>query len=195
MKQNWIFACVVSGVMVFALPVWAENSESKTANVKYEKQSTFICNKQEFQIPPYFPFGDKFVYNNKPPASDLYLTARENECTPDHFNAVLGLDPYCNGANICIKSSFSYSKIGTDLRQNLQYAFSRYTKEVELDKGKIGYFVPSVCYAYCNTARLIWFNYDYNKDEIYIISTKNANTQKTIDELVKSANSYINNQK
>jgi hypothetical protein len=200
-KQNWVLVLFASVAMVFMSPVWAEDIESKSANVKYEKQTTLTCNKQEFQIPPYFPFGDKFsrkdgkqLYDNKPFPVDLYLTAQENECTPDYFNIVLGLGPYCSGAHICIDSSFAYSKVGTNILENMDGALLLNLKEVELDKNKNGYFVPSQCHVYCSTAKLIWF--DYDKLRIFIISTKNpGNDKKVIGELVKSANSYINNQK
>ncbi len=199
-KQNWLLVFVASVAMsfvstTFAAEIIAEDEYTKgLINEEYNKQTVFTCNKQKFQIPPYFPFGDKFVYNNKPPASDLYLTAQEKYCTPDYFNVILGLSPNCMGQNICINGSFSYSKVVSSVINEIRSAFSIYTKEIELNKNLIGYFVPSQCDLYCSTARLIWF--DYNVNKIFIISTKNPqNTQKVIDELVKSANSYINSQK
>ncbi len=199
MKTHLITLISLSTIISFASPLYASENAThdeftkRLINERYNKQTTFTCNKQDFQIPPYFPFSKEFTYNNKKPASNLYLTAQENECGSDYFHVVLGLDADCLGQNICVEGSFSYSKVGVSILENIEGAFSLHEKELELQNNKIGYLIPSKCHTFCSTAKLIWFDYDTQR--IYILSTKNPqNSKQVVDELVKAANSYISSQ-
>lgn len=186
MKLTLILVGFIVGLTQPVLAV--EFKEPIFVNEIYNKQSTFTCNKQKFKIPAYFPHQDKFSYNNKPPSSDLYLTTMDSECSTKHFRIVLGLGENCAGQNVCVNSVFEYREFRREEAGWVEDALLAYKAEIELDKDIRGYFIPSRCYAYCNTAKLIWFN----ENKVFIVSSKIDNSKSSIDELIKSANSYIN---
>ncbi len=196
-KSNCIYLLVyIVGIILLAFnSSFAAELETELVNKKYEKQGTFTCNKHKFKIPLYFPNGDNFVYNNKPPASDLYLTANEKECKPDNFRVILGLDPDCNGSNVCLNAEFSYRKIG-NISEAIDSDLLSNAKKVKLSKKLVGYFRPSECGANCSPASITWFTNQMDNHKIFIIETRSiGDSKKVIIELVKSANSYINSQK
>ncbi len=58
---------------------------------------------------------------------------------------------------------------------------------VTLSRGISGFYIPSFCYAYCNDAKIVWQQGEY---QYYVARSKGG----TLKELVKIANSAIENQ-
>ncbi len=188
------FLILIIAFIVLPLTVcsnsFAENNEQGVRNVLYKKQATIACNKQEFRIPPYFPNGDKFSYNNKPPASNLYMISNDNVCNNNNLSVGINLGDDCSGQSDCAVADFSYGNTSDKAWTYIKTVFSTYFKEIKLDKNLMGYFVPAKCYASCNMAQLFWFT----EDKVFVLSTMIANDEIALKELIKSANSYINNQ-
>lgn len=152
---------------------------------KYTGQNELSCNGNKYNIPTYFPLNDKLSLISE---SDFYLGAIESECSDDAVHLYLGLGKNCTGANTCTHATFSYSKVSEAIQSRLYSSLNVYTKKIELVNDQVGYFVPPQCNAYCDEAKIIWFKPNY----IFIIGLKTAQkNQETIDELTKSANSYI----
>lgn len=182
MRIKLIFVFLALCGFLFTVPVFAD--DPVLISVPYTKQTSFKCGDTDIKIPPYFPNMDRMSLEN------LFLTAYENECKKDSFEIILGIGEDCGGQNMCIVGSFSSDILGEGVSSGLYAAFAAYTKEIELaDDREAGFFAPSQCFAYCNEAQLIWMD---RNQRINIIGYKGPNSQETIDQLVKAANSYIN---
>lgn len=161
----------------------ASDDVSDIAAVRYEGQSKFSCNKIEFQIPTYLPYMRKWSSNDH----DLHLTAPARECSSETLHMIIGKTPDCLGQNFCTEASFYFSKIGESPREHVSSYLLAYAQDIKLHKNITGYFVPSRCFSYCNEAKLVWFS----DGILFEIGTHSNNSNETKDELVKSANSYI----
>lgn len=157
--------------------------EPKVTTVNYERQSSFTCNGLTFKIPPYFPYADKYGQNTYLSTVDKY------DCNLEHIRIDHGLDHGCT-SHVCTQGSFTRIK-SSEATGLLETVLDIYAKKVELSKKIDGYLIPSQCGAHCDEDKLVWYDNDY----LFMIGSKFKESDKTISELIKSANSYIDQEK
>jgi hypothetical protein len=152
-------------------------SESKV----YEQDASVACGGKTYPIPTYFPYMDLYAKEG------IYLAA---DCDNSSLNVYLGLSEGCKGENICGIASFSFNIVNDRLTSILDTAFTKTAKKIVFDGTQEGYFLPSICYTYCNEMYIVWFDGLH----AYIIGSK---TSKSFDEdakeLKKSIESYVSN--
>lgn len=159
--------------------------EPELVNELYTGQTTFVCNGHVFKIPSYFPYQKKWPeWKNQ----KFYLTANKDDCDNQKFLFSLGTVPNCNIYHTCTNVIFAHyqNKKAKFIKEEI---IKNSLRKVMINKNFVGYFSPATCGANCNNSSLYWFD----DSSAYIVETKNPHdTPETVDELVKSANSYIN---
>ncbi|TAE84130.1 MAG: hypothetical protein EAY76_00365 [Alphaproteobacteria bacterium] len=159
----------------------AKDSATKSHKVskKYEGEKEVVCGGKTYKIPLYLPYEDTLTKTN------IYLDA---ECTESRFVVYWGFAEGCYGRNVCSIASFSYEKISNYIAHRINLALNNKRKNIEIDDMVTGYYVPSVCYAYCNEMSVLWLDAEH----IYIIGSKmHKGFAMDSQELKKSALSYI----
>jgi hypothetical protein len=188
MNSSWQFcksAVLLISIIAFGGAVNAE--EFQFISHKYMRQTTFVCNGQKFKL-PIFPYMDKSFDS---PESNAYLITTKKACSPEYFSVGIGLGKDCNGAHICEQGSFAFSKADGILKHDIQRIHYATTHTVALTQGLEGYFVSPTCGSYCGAAKLIWLR----DGIIYEITSEwVSDDPKGIQELIESANSYIDSE-
>lgn len=168
---------------VLALAALLACSNSGNADQAESEQANYaLCDEDKLIMPPYLPF-----VKNEDIGKSLFFSVMP-ECQKDNFEVIVGLVPDCMGQNVCSHGSFSIHPISSSVRSEFTRVLSQSYKEVRLENMTYGYYVPSTCAAYCNESKLIWFK----EGRMHTVGTKqfhNENT--TLNELIKSSNSYI----
>lgn len=169
------------------MPVAIAQEDGTLVSEQYTGQNMFKCNGHDFKIPSYFGYASKLSSDN------VFITAYEKQCTLESFKVFLGIGADCGGQDFCLQGSFSSTLSGNNSYPSdlLSKTLSLYAKKVELSRHIKGYFIPSECFAYCNEAQLAW----YHRDRVFVIGSHHDNSQETVDELVRAANSYIDMEK
>ena len=163
------------------MPAAMAQEDGTLVSEQYTGQNTFKCNGHDFKVPSYFP------YVNKWPGSAVRLTALEKWCSEDKFQVTLGIGNTCPENFLCDDASFSISA-NSAASEIFEKTLSVYASKVSLAKNIHGYLIPSVCGANCDDTQLVWFV----EGRIFIIGSHyTTSDQETLNELTKSANSYI----
>ena len=92
---------------------------------------------------------------------------------------------------MCVVLQVFFDKtIDDSFSSELEMGFAAAAKEIKLSKKLSGYFLPTKCYSYCNSTKIIWFD----NGRFYLISSKSTQeTQENIDDLKKSVELYLSN--
>jgi hypothetical protein len=119
----------------------------------------------------------------------IYLTiSNDKPANEKNIHVEFGLKEGCFGQNVCDFATYAVEVISPQLLSNLMLSFEVSAIKVVLQGNIEGYYFPSKCYAYCNEAKLFWFN----RGRIYMIGTKfGADNTDAIKQLKDSANSFI----
>jgi hypothetical protein len=153
---------------------------------KYTGQTSMTCNGQKFSVPSHFPFIDEKEITAEP---GFYLIAN-SECNKNTFSAFLGIGDDCGGQHICSDSGFLMSRDKEIIDSIMSDPRKNESKKIKLALGRTGYFVPPICGTYCDYAAIIW---KYN-NTVYRVDLKTGRKDAdVINEMIKSANSYIDN--
>lgn len=127
--------------------------------------------------------------------SSIGLYAVVETATPEQYVIILGATPDCNGGNACRWGTLSgeaITPITPPPEAESDFLNDSHPKPVLLEppgflslaKNKTGYFVPSVCGAFCSDSQLFWEQNGYR----YMVGIKAGK----LKELVLMANSAIN---
>ena len=162
------------------------NQTATITSERYEKQGIFKCNGENLNIPSYFPFTE----NNESDGhldDQLYIIGGAH-CSSDNYKVILSFGKDCQGQSICLRGSFSSSKIvnSTVTAELLDMLLLQY-QGVILDHHTEAFFVPARCQNYCTQSYLVWSD----SGRYYAIGTTGGG-DKTLAELTKAANSYLN---
>jgi hypothetical protein len=164
-----------------SIPVAMAQEDGRLVSEPYKGQNTFRCSGQDFKVPSYFP------YVNKWPDSAAHFTALEKWCSEDNFQVTLGIGNTCPENFLCEDASFSVSA-NSAASGIFEKTLSVYARKISLAKNIHGYLIPSVCGANCDDTQLVWFM----EGRVFIIGSHyTTSDQETLSELTKAANSYI----
>jgi hypothetical protein len=184
------------------LPAWAlqpaiPNPDKLYQPMQLDLQMTGI----PLHLPTYIPAVVK-IRSGNPQANvttlKLPVYAHLDEATPNGYTITIGYSKTCDGGNVC--------RLGTVVAQRLtngtppideQYAFMKPNFgfkgqrspepmiSVNLAQGIQGYFIPWICGATCNDAKVVWDQQGYR----YSVGIKVGDQA----ELMAMANSAIEN--
>lgn len=165
-----IFVCAAS----FSTTVSADGEDSSKKNgTVFRGQQTFVCEEKPMRMPSHFAFANTMK-------EDLYL-----ECDKDNSTVYLGLSSGCKGQNACGFGSYWSEEVSNGVAERIESVLIALARQVELENGMSAYYIPSKCHAYCNEAKLIWFDHS----SVHIIGAEytTGTEENIINELIESA--------
>lgn len=151
--------------------------EVKYTTEPYTGQISIKCNGAEMPIPKFFNARN----------DNLFLRFSETSCNSKTFEIFIGIGADCNGENVCYTNFFARQKLTDVIQSALDGFFTQASKKISLDNNVDGYSIPVQVFAYPTPARIIWLNHGY----LYVVGSKSGPES----DLIKSANSFINNSK
>lgn len=156
---------------------FANNNELQS--VGFLDKSEILCNDKNIKIPPYFPFENAEIRN------DNFIIWNNSECSEEKLELYISKSENCLGQNVC--NTYTFIQETTNERF-LNFLNVNEENIISLSKGFSAMYKPSECNAYCNEAELFAFKGDL----AFMIGTNHENGDNSSrDELIKSANSYI----
>jgi thiol-disulfide isomerase/thioredoxin len=116
---------------------------------------------------------------------DFFCTITKSE--PNEYEVIIGYAANCEGGNACrLGSLYGKRTMSENISGTDNYAFEmKEAKQVQLQKGIIGYFVDSTCGANCSDAKMFWKTNGWE----YMVGLKAGK----MVQLIQFANSAINN--
>jgi len=164
---------------------YAEQKEEPVIRGVWKENKTLTIKNTKILIPSYLPFQ----YPQKGPVKYYWATEPTDAYWPNYridFSKV----PDCNGSHSCSHANFAVFSLSKDLALFMEDILSSKYQTVDVNSVGDGYYIPSVCYAYCSTNKLVWFS---QGKMFTIASIAGGDDKRNIAELKKSALSLINN--
>jgi hypothetical protein len=198
--KSWFIACCLGVLLLFpgqsaiALEAGFPNARELFQPMLLNLQMTGIPP----QLPTYIPISVSARRSANSAAEKLTAYAHLDQDTPNGYQITLGYSPTCNGGNACQFGTVSAQRLtkGTPpideqyaiMKPNSGFKGRRSPElmaSVALSQGIKGYFIPWICGANCNDAKVVWDRQGYR----YIMGIKVGDKA----ELVAMANSAIEN--
>jgi hypothetical protein len=184
MKIFWFIFFILSCLACYGLSIaFSQKKEDGVVRGVWRENKTIILKNKKIIIPTYLPYED----TEKP--IQYYWASDPSSAHWPNYYIDFSKEPNCNGAHVCSHTNFSVYSIPKDTSLAVQDAFSRKYQLIIFDPFIMGYYVPSVCYSYCTTVKLVWFV----PGKMFIIAAEGlGNAKPDIAELKKSALTVIN---
>ena len=162
-----------------------EQHDLSFSPTKYLGQTRLRCGGHDYRIPSYFPFNDT---NRLEGVSDnLNLSPSATPCDGSIFEVHLNNGEACT--HECYQAGFVSEKNQLLTKDQLLFhLLSNYGKKVNLSGNLTGFYVEPQCVGRCGSAYLAW---RHNTD-FFILWINRPTSEVVMNELIKSANSYIN---
>ena len=176
---------ILSVILIFMglhFASFADQTESVVRGLWKENKTISLKGKQVI-VPTYLPYEDI-----QKPIKYYWATEPDSAHWPNYLIDFSKVSD-CNGAHVCSHASFAVSSISKDTAGFIEDMLGAKYEYVQLAPFIDGYYVPSVCYAYCTTVKLVWFV----PGKMFIIAAEGlGNSKSDIAELKKSALTVIN---
>ena len=174
----------LSVVLMFGLysASFADPKETVVRGV-WKGNKTITLKGKQVIVPTYLLYED-----SQKPIKYYWATEPDSAHWPNYFIDFSKV-PNCNGAHVCSHASIAVSAISKDTAGFIEDMLGVKYEYVQLAPFIDGYYVPSVCYAYCTTVKLVWFV----PGKMFVIAAEGLGDAKhDIPELKKSALTVIN---
>ncbi len=106
-----------------------------------------------------------------------------SDCNTSDIHIELAHMADCRERNVCPFASIQSLKLSSDALQLIDSLLSPTAEPVQLPDGVHAYFVPDLCYAYCNPYKLVWI--DSEAKRLNVLKSKTNNAGKPLEYLIE----------